>query len=77
MLINQLLLINRTPSNIFLAQNLNTRLDELLTDHILSGLGVGVGFDEDKGGVFEGAAAVGAGGALLGEDGGTGGAGKH
>lgn len=53
MLINQLLLINCTSRNITLAQDLDTGGDEFFTDHVLSGLGVGVGFDEDEGRVFE------------------------
>lgn len=75
MLINQLLFVNRISRNIALAQDLNASSLEFFADHILCGLGVGMGLDEDECGVFERTAVGGR--SFLGEDGGTGGAGEH
>mmetsp|Transcript_26626 Transcript_26626/g.41765 ORF Transcript_26626/g.41765 Transcript_26626/m.41765 type:complete len:205 (-) Transcript_26626:14-628(-) len=64
MLVDQLLIINRLSINVTFREDLDSRGEELLTDHVLSGGGVGMGLDKDEGGVLV-SAGVGGGGVCL------------
>mmetsp|Transcript_19704 Transcript_19704/g.41370 ORF Transcript_19704/g.41370 Transcript_19704/m.41370 type:complete len:224 (+) Transcript_19704:676-1347(+) len=54
-LIDQLLLVNGFSIDVGFRDNFNARGNEFVSNHFLSGRGVGVGFDEDEGRVLEGA----------------------